>query len=82
VPLEFDLAIGMQRNQVLLKYVLDWAITRKKDEIAAILKDFGVPLVQCSRCAVEGDLPSHGSYFERRACGGCRRTASSSRRGR
>jgi ankyrin repeat protein len=65
VPLEFDLSIGMQRNQVLLKYMLDWAISRKKDEIAKILKEYGVPLVQCSKCAVEGDLPSHGSYFER-----------------
>lgn len=65
VPLEFDLSIGMQRNQVLLKYMLDWAITRKKDEIGKILKDYGVPLVQCSKCAVDGELPSHGSYFER-----------------
>ncbi len=65
VPLEFELAIGMQRNQVVLKYMLDWALTRKKDEIAAILKDYGVPLVKCSRCAVDGDLPSHGSYYER-----------------
>jgi ankyrin repeat protein len=26
------------------------------------MKDFGVPLVQCSKCIVPGDLPSHGSY--------------------
>ncbi len=65
VPMEFDLAIGMQRNQVMLKYMIDWALTRKKDEIAAVLKEYGVPLVQCSKCAVDGDLPSHGSYYER-----------------
>ncbi len=65
VPMEFDLAIGMRQNDVLLKYMLDWALTRKKDEIAAILRDYGVPLVKCSRCAVEGDLPSHGTYFQR-----------------
>lgn len=65
VPMEFDLAIGMQRNQVMLKYMLDWALTRKKDEIAAVLKDYGVPLVKCSKCAVDGDLPSHGSYYDR-----------------
>ena len=29
-----------------------------------ILNDYGVPLVQCSRCLVPGDLPSHGSYTE------------------
>ncbi|MBL8846115.1 MAG: quinoprotein dehydrogenase-associated putative ABC transporter substrate-binding protein [Hyphomicrobium zavarzinii] len=65
VPMEFDLAIGMQRNQVMLKYMIDWALTRKKDEIAAVLKDYGVPLVKCSKCAVDGDLPAHGSYYER-----------------
>ena len=30
VPLEFDLSIGMQRNQVLLKYMLDWAISAQE----------------------------------------------------
>lgn len=65
VPMEFDLAIGMQRNQVMLKYMLDWALQRKRAEIAAILKDYGVPLVKCSKCAADGDIPSHGSYYDR-----------------
>lgn len=65
VPMEFELAIGMQRNQVMLKYMLDWALTRTRDKIAAVLKDYGVPLVKCSKCAVDGDLPSHGSYYDR-----------------
>lgn len=65
VPMEFELALGMQRNQVMLKYMLDWAISRKKDELAKLLTDFGVPLVDCSKCAVQGTLPSHGSYYER-----------------
>jgi quinoprotein dehydrogenase-associated probable ABC transporter substrate-binding protein len=65
VPMEFELAIGMQRNQVMLKYMLDWALDRKRKEIAAILKDYGVPLVQCSKCAADGDLPAHGSYYDR-----------------
>src|SRR5262249_37750183 len=34
----------------------------KKDEIEKLLRDYGVPLVQCSNCIVQGDLPSHGSY--------------------
>ncbi|HQU51158.1 MAG TPA: quinoprotein dehydrogenase-associated putative ABC transporter substrate-binding protein [Casimicrobiaceae bacterium] len=65
VPMEFELAIGMQRNQVMLKYMLDWSLTRTRDKIAAVLKDYGVPLVKCSKCAVDGDLPAHGSYYER-----------------
>lgn len=65
VPMEFELGIGMQRNQVMLKYMIDWALTRTKDKIAAVLKDYGVPLVKCSRCAVDGDLPAHGSYYDR-----------------
>lgn len=65
VPMEFELAIGMERNQVMLKYMLDWAISRKRDEIAAVLKEYGVPLVQCSKCAATGDLPAHGSYYDR-----------------
>jgi quinoprotein dehydrogenase-associated probable ABC transporter substrate-binding protein len=62
VPLEFSLAIGVQNTDVVLKFMLDNALRTKKDEIAAILKDYGVPLVQCSDCIVAGDLPSHGSY--------------------
>lgn len=65
VPMEFELAIGMQRNQVMLKYMLDWALTRTKDRIAAVLKEYGVPLIKCAKCTVDGDLPSHGSYYDR-----------------
>lgn len=65
VPMEFELAIGMQRNQVMLKYMLDWALDRKRNEITAVLKAYGVPLIQCSKCTADGDLPSHGSYYDR-----------------
>ncbi len=65
VPLEFDLAIGMQPNSVLLKYMLDWALTRKAKEIEVVLKEYGVPLVRCSKCAVDGDLPSNGEIYSR-----------------
>ncbi|WP_072396922.1 quinoprotein dehydrogenase-associated putative ABC transporter substrate-binding protein [Hyphomicrobium sp. CS1GBMeth3] len=65
VPMEFELAIGMQRNQVMLKYMLDWSLTRTRDKIAAVLKEYGVPLVKCSKCAVDGELPAHGSYYDR-----------------
>ncbi len=64
VPLEFDLAIGVRKTDAFLKYMLDFALDDKKAEVETILKDYGVPLVQCSRCLVPGDLPSHGNYIE------------------
>lgn len=65
VVLEFDLAFGVRTNDPVLKYALDFALEASRDEIRAILDEFGVPLVQCSTCVVDGDLPSHGTYFER-----------------
>ncbi len=62
VPLEFDLAIGVRKTDAFLKYMLEFALEDKQEEVAKILKDYGVPLVQCSKCIVPGDLPSHGSY--------------------
>lgn len=63
IQLEFDLALAVRKNQVVLKYMLDNALEKSKDEIKKILTDFHVPLVQCSRCIVSGDIPSHGTYF-------------------
>lgn len=65
VPMEFELAIGMEQNQVMLKYMLDWALQRKHKEITAILQEYGVPLIKCAKCAADGDLPAHGSYYDR-----------------
>ena len=62
IPLEFSLAIGVQNTDVVLKFMLDNALKAKHEEVAAILKEYGVPLVQCSDCVVTGDIPSHGSY--------------------
>lgn len=62
IPLEFSLSIGVQNTDVVLKFMLDNALMAQKDEIAKILNEYGVPLVQCSDCVVSGDLPSHGSY--------------------
>ncbi len=64
VVLEFDLSFGVRTNDPVLKYALDFALEDSKDEIAAILRDYGVPLVKCSACVVDGDLPAHGTYFE------------------
>ncbi|WP_181701994.1 quinoprotein dehydrogenase-associated putative ABC transporter substrate-binding protein [Chthonobacter albigriseus] len=65
VVLEFDLAFGVRTNDPVLKFALDFALEASRDEIRAILVDFGVPLVRCSTCVVDGDLPSHGTYFDR-----------------
>ncbi|MBB5359832.1 quinoprotein dehydrogenase-associated probable ABC transporter substrate-binding protein [Rhodanobacter sp. ANJX3] len=62
VQLEYAMAIGVRENDVVLKYALDNALDASADKIKAILDDFGVPLVQCSECVVQGNLPSHGPY--------------------
>jgi quinoprotein dehydrogenase-associated probable ABC transporter substrate-binding protein len=62
VPLEFDLSLGVRKTDAFLKYMLEFALEDKADEVAKILKEYGVPLVQCSKCIVPGDLPAHGSY--------------------
>lgn len=62
VPLEFDLSLGVRPTNVVLKFALDYALEANRAEIEKILRDYGVPLVKCSRCVVAGDLPAHGSY--------------------
>ena len=65
VILEFDLAFGVRANDAVLKYALDLALKAAEPQIAEILGNFGVPLVACSNCVVNGDLPSHGTFFQR-----------------
>lgn len=62
IPMEFDLAIGMRKTDAVLKYAIENALEDRKAEIEKILRDWGVPLVQCSDCVVAGDLPAHGVY--------------------
>jgi quinoprotein dehydrogenase-associated probable ABC transporter substrate-binding protein len=63
-PLEFELGFGVQPTNRLLKYKLDLALEDKKAEIEKVFRNYGVPLVQCSDCIVEGDLPAHGDYTQ------------------
>ena len=63
VPLEFELAIGVRKTDAFLKYMLEFALDDHAEEVEKILRDYGVPLVQCSKCIVAGDLPAHGSYI-------------------
>ncbi|MGB6657313.1 MAG: quinoprotein dehydrogenase-associated putative ABC transporter substrate-binding protein [Methylovirgula sp.] len=61
-PLEFELGLGVQPQERVLKYKIDLALEAKKAEIEKVLQDYGVPLVQCSECTVAGNLPAHGNY--------------------
>jgi quinoprotein dehydrogenase-associated probable ABC transporter substrate-binding protein len=62
VPLEFDLALAVPRGRADIKSAVEQALQRHKVEIKQVLTDFGVPLVECDECLVNGDLPSHGPY--------------------
>ena len=62
IPLEYELAAGVRKTDARLKYLLEYALEDKKDQIEKILREYGVPLVECSTCLIQGDLPSHGAY--------------------
>lgn len=64
VPMEYELAAGVRKTDARLKYLLDLALEDSKGEIEKILTDYGVPLVECSTCLVQGNLPSHGAYIK------------------
>ena len=64
VPLEFELAAGVRKTDVRAQVHARPGAREPKDEIEKILTDYGVPLVQCSNCVVQGDLPSHGAYIK------------------
>jgi len=60
--LEFDMAIAVRRNDKELAHRLDTAMRQQQEAIHAILKEYGVPLVQCDTCVISGELPTHGPY--------------------
>ena len=62
VPMEYDMAFAVRTSDKALKDQLQTAIHKDRDGIRAILVEFGVPLVKCDTCLVDGDLPSHGPY--------------------
>jgi quinoprotein dehydrogenase-associated probable ABC transporter substrate-binding protein len=61
-PMEYDMAFAVRTSDKALKEELTKAIQKEKDGIHAILVEYGVPLVKCDTCLVDGDLPSHGPY--------------------
>jgi quinoprotein dehydrogenase-associated probable ABC transporter substrate-binding protein len=62
VPLEYDMAIAMRRNDRDLQHRIEQAMHDQRDALHAILVDYGVPLVACDTCIISGDLPAHGPY--------------------
>jgi quinoprotein dehydrogenase-associated probable ABC transporter substrate-binding protein len=64
VPMEYDMAFAVRTTDKTLKAQLDQAIHKERDGIRAILVEYGVPLVKCDTCLINGDLPSHGPYKE------------------
>jgi quinoprotein dehydrogenase-associated probable ABC transporter substrate-binding protein len=62
VPLEFDMALAVRRNDHELQKRLEQAMHEQRDALRAVLVEFGVPLVRCDTCVVSGDLPAHGPY--------------------
>jgi len=62
LPMEFELSIGLKKQDTKLKEKIEVALVKQQDKIKQILVDYGVPLVECDSCIVSGDIKSHGSY--------------------
>jgi quinoprotein dehydrogenase-associated probable ABC transporter substrate-binding protein len=62
IPLEFDMAFATARGRPEVKVAIEKAMRDSKDRIRAVLVEYGVPLVKCEECIIDGDLPSHGPY--------------------
>lgn len=61
-PLEFDMTLVVRKQNRELRDQIENVLHQQKDKIHSILVDYGVPLVQCSDCIIDGNLPSHGPY--------------------
>jgi quinoprotein dehydrogenase-associated probable ABC transporter substrate-binding protein len=62
VPMEFDMTLAVRTQKREFRDQIEAAVRQQKDKIHAILVDYGVPLVKCDDCIIQGDLPSHGPY--------------------
>ncbi|MGQ0701181.1 MAG: quinoprotein dehydrogenase-associated putative ABC transporter substrate-binding protein [Panacagrimonas sp.] len=61
-PLEFDMGIAVRRGDKAYKARIEAVLLKEKDKIRKVLEDYGVPLVDCDACIIDGTLPSHGPY--------------------
>jgi quinoprotein dehydrogenase-associated probable ABC transporter substrate-binding protein len=64
VPLQFDMAVAVRRGNHELQQRLEQVMREQREALHAVLTDFGVPLVSCDTCIINGDLPAHGPYVE------------------
>ncbi|VVM06421.1 hypothetical protein MAMC_01070 [Methylacidimicrobium cyclopophantes] len=63
VPLEYAMSLAVPKGNQALRDELNRAMEEHKAEIKQILVEYGVPLVHCPECIVDGDLPAHqGGY--------------------
>ncbi|HXR20770.1 MAG TPA: quinoprotein dehydrogenase-associated putative ABC transporter substrate-binding protein [Steroidobacteraceae bacterium] len=62
VPMEFDMTLAVRTQNRDFRDQIENTLKQQKDKIRTILVDFGVPLVKCDDCIIDGDLPSHGPY--------------------
>jgi quinoprotein dehydrogenase-associated probable ABC transporter substrate-binding protein len=62
VPMEFDMTLAVRTQKREFRDQIEAAVRQQKDKIHAILVEYGVPLVKCDDCIIQGDLPSHGPY--------------------
>jgi mxaJ protein len=55
LPFVFDIAMGVRREDTALRDELDAALERRRDDIAAILRDYRIPIIPTR--AIAGRLP-------------------------
>lgn len=60
--LEFDMVMAVRSTDHAFRDRVQQAMEQERASIEAILREYGVPLVRCEQCVIEGDLPSHGPY--------------------
>lgn len=62
IPMEFDMTLAVRTRDREFRDQIEGAMRQQRDKIHAILVGYGVPLVKCADCIIDGDLPSHGPY--------------------
>lgn len=62
VPLQFDMTLAVGRGNTDFRNRIEGILKQDKDKIRDILVAFGVPLVKCDTCLIDGELPAHGPY--------------------
>ncbi len=62
VPMEFDMSVALRKRDTALKEQVEAVLRKERKAVQRILTRYGVPLVSCAECIVQGVLPSHGPY--------------------